>query len=111
MGKKFLSVVFHSRTDVEGKDTMGMGRPLGMSTIIKSIPTAVPCNPLKAQALSNLCYTIQTTFSMILIAKLEHYHHEAMEKKREEYHLQKGLYIHPFLGEGTMQPMVCINGQ
>jgi hypothetical protein len=48
---------------------------------------------------------------MILIAKLEHYHHEAMEKKREEYHLQKGLYIHPFLGEGTMQPMVCINGQ
>jgi hypothetical protein len=57
-------------------------RPSGMSTIIKSTPIIVPCILLKARVLSDLCCTIQTTFSMILIAKLEHDHHEAMEKKR-----------------------------
>jgi hypothetical protein len=28
----------------------------------------------------------------------------------EEYLLKKGLHIHPFLGEGTVLPMVCISG-
>jgi hypothetical protein len=78
MGRKFLSFEFYSGTDVGGKDTMGMDRPLGMSTIIKSTPLVVPCFPLKARALSNLCYTLQTTFRMKQIAKLEHFHHEAL---------------------------------
>jgi hypothetical protein len=38
---------------------------------------------------------------MILIAKLEHFHHEALNLQREDaYLLKKGLHIHPFLGEG-----------
>jgi hypothetical protein len=78
MGRKFLSSKFHSGTNVGGEDTMGMGRPSGVSTIIKLTPPVVPCFLLKAQALSDLYCTLQTTFRMILIAKLEHYHHEAL---------------------------------
>jgi hypothetical protein len=47
-GRKFLSVEFHPGTDVGGEDTMGTGRPSGMSTIIKSTPPVVPWIPLKA---------------------------------------------------------------
>jgi hypothetical protein len=42
MGRKFLSAKFHPGTDVGGEDTMGMGRPSGTSTIIKSTPPPVP---------------------------------------------------------------------
>jgi hypothetical protein len=78
MGRKFFTAIFYSRIDVGGEDTMGTRRPSGMSTIIKSIPPVVPSTPLKAQALSDLCCTLQTIFRMILIAKLDHYHHEAL---------------------------------
>jgi hypothetical protein len=78
MARKFLSSEFHSGTDVGGEDTMETGRPLGKSTIIKSIPPIVPCFPLKAQALSDLCCTLQTSFRMKLIVELEHFHHEAL---------------------------------
>jgi hypothetical protein len=82
--RKFLSSKFHSGTDVGEEDTMGMGRPSGMSTIIKSTPPVVSCFPLKAQALSNLYCTLQTSFRMKLIAKLEHFRHEALNSKRRE---------------------------
>jgi hypothetical protein len=48
MAKKLLSSEFYSRTDVGGEDTMGMGRPSGMSTIIKSTLLVVPYFSLKA---------------------------------------------------------------
>jgi hypothetical protein len=48
MDRKFLSSEFYSRTDVGGEDIMGMERPYGMSTIIKSTPPVVPCTLLKA---------------------------------------------------------------
>jgi hypothetical protein len=48
MGRKFLSSEFYSGIDVGGEDIMGMRRPLGMSTIIKSTPPVVPCTLLKA---------------------------------------------------------------
>jgi hypothetical protein len=78
MARKFLSSEFYSGIDVGREDTMGTGRPSRMSTIIKSTPPVVPCFPLKARALSELCYTIKTSFKMKLIAKLEHFHHEAI---------------------------------
>ena len=81
MSRKFSSSEFHSGIDVGGKDTMEMGRSSGMFTIIKSTPPTVPCIPLKAQALSDLCYTLQTTFRIKFIAKLEHFQHEALNKQ------------------------------
>jgi hypothetical protein len=47
-GHEVLIIGFHSGTDVGGEDTMGTGRPSGMSTIIKSTPAVVPYFPLKA---------------------------------------------------------------
>jgi hypothetical protein len=38
----------------------------------------VPWTPLKARALSDLCCTLQTTFRMKFIAKLEHFHHKSL---------------------------------
>jgi hypothetical protein len=70
MGRKFFYVVFHSGIDVGGEDTMGTGRPSGMSIIIKSTPTPELCTPLKARALLDLSCTLKTTISMILIAML-----------------------------------------
>jgi hypothetical protein len=78
MGRKFLSSEFNLGTDMRGEDTMGRGRPLGISTIIKSTPPIVPSILLMGQALSDLCCTLQTTFRMIVIAKPEHYHHKAL---------------------------------
>jgi hypothetical protein len=95
IGRKFLSAVFQFGTNVGGEDTMGMGRPTGMSTIIKSTPSTISCIPLKARALSNLCCTLQTIFNMILIAKLKHYHHETMEKKRRRIPSQERLTYPP----------------
>jgi hypothetical protein len=83
MAKKFLSSEFQSGTDVGGEDTMGTGRPLRMSTIIKLIPPVVPCFPLKARALSDL-HIKKTSFRMKLIAEFEHFHHEALNSKRRE---------------------------
>jgi hypothetical protein len=78
MGRKFLSFEFHSGTNVGGEGTMGMGRPSGISIIIKSTPPTVPYTLLKAQALSDESCTLQTTFRMKHIAKLEHFHHEVL---------------------------------
>jgi hypothetical protein len=78
MARKFLSFEFYSGIEVGGEDTMGTRRSSGMSTTIKSTPLVVPCFPLKAQALSNLYCTLQSSFRMNLIAKLEHFHHEAL---------------------------------
>jgi hypothetical protein len=74
---------------------MGTGRPSGMSTIIKSTPTPMPCTTLKARALLDLYSTIQTTFSMILIAKLDYFHHEAIERKRRGIPSQERLAYPP----------------
>jgi hypothetical protein len=79
MAMKFLSSKFQEGTNVEGEDTMGTGRPLAMSTIIKSTPPSVPCTPLKVGALSDLYCILQTTFRMKLIAKLKHFHHETLK--------------------------------
>jgi hypothetical protein len=57
MVRNCISTEFYSRTDVEREDTMGTGRPSGVSTIIESTPPTVPFTPLKAQALSDLWYT------------------------------------------------------
>jgi hypothetical protein len=84
MARNFSSSEFYSGTEVGGEDTMETGRSLGMSTIIKSTPPVVPCFPLKAQALSDLCCILQTSFRMKLIAELEHFHHEALNSKRRE---------------------------
>jgi hypothetical protein len=78
MARKFFSSEFHYGTNVGGEDTMGTGRPSGMSTIIKSTPAVVPCFPLKARELSDLCYILQTSFTMKLNAALEQFHHEAL---------------------------------
>jgi hypothetical protein len=93
MGKKFLLSEFHSGTHVGGEDTRGMRRPLGMSTIIKSTPPAMPCTPLKAQALSDLCCTLQTTFKMNFIAKLEHFQHEALNKQENMHTISRKVFI------------------
>jgi hypothetical protein len=89
MARKFLSSEFHFGTDVGEEDTMEMGRPSSMSTIIKSTPPVVPCFSLKARALSDLCCILQTSFRMKFIAELEHFHHEALISKRKEIPSQK----------------------
>ena len=70
--------ILHTGMDIGGEDTIGMKRSSGMSTIIKSTPTAVPYMLLKARALSNLYCTLQTIFIMKFIAELEHFHHKAL---------------------------------
>jgi hypothetical protein len=66
---------------------------LGISTIIKSTPPAVPCTPLKARALLNLYYTLQTTFRMKFITKLEIIHHEALNWQEKMHTILRKAFI------------------
>jgi hypothetical protein len=111
-GRKLSAAEFYTGTDVGGEDTMETGRPLGMSTIIKSTPLLVPCTPLKARALSDLCCTWQTTFRIDIHCKTWPLTSWCTELVREDaYQLKKGLHIHPFLGEGLVLHIVCISRQ
>jgi hypothetical protein len=101
MARKFLLSEFYFGTDVGGEDTMEMGRPSGMSTIIKSTPLVVPYFPLKAQALSNLCCTLQTSFRMKLIAELEYFHHEALNSKKGNTFSRKAIISTHSLGKAV----------
>jgi hypothetical protein len=85
-GRKFSSVEFHPGMDVGGEDTMGTGRPSGMSTIIKSIPPSMLSTPLKARALSDLCYTSQTTFRI-------DFHHKELKWQEKLHTILKNAFI------------------
>ena len=58
-------------------------KPSLMSTIIKSTPLAMPCTLLKARALSDESCTLQTTFIMKLVPKVEHFHHQALNSQQQ----------------------------